>query len=94
MPNQRGSGYWPEPVGILHTLQFLALLNIGTRAIQPGLFVIPQGETDRYFRFHIRSIEDTRQFHHQRRTGTVVVDCLVNTVPIHMGTDDIHLIGS
>ena len=84
MPSHFGSGYLPEPAGDSIALQILALRHVGARAVQSGLFVVPEREADGPLGLHIRAAEDARQFHHQRSAGAIVIGGLAPADAIHM----------
>ncbi len=77
--------------GGFDALQRLALVDIGLRPVQPGLFIVPQHEADGAVGPHIGAAENARQLHHQRRARTVVIGGLAPADAVHMGADDIHL---
>jgi hypothetical protein len=80
-------------LGRLDPLQVLALVDVGIGAVQAGLLVVPQREADAAPGRHAGRVQDARQFHHQRGAGGVVVGRLAIAHAVHVGGDDVHLLG-
>ena len=77
----------------LLTLQRLALRDVRARTVQSRLFVIPEHEPDRTIGDDIRAAEHARQFHHQRRSRSIVVRGFTPAMSVHVRADDVHLVG-
>src|SRR5262249_42398413 len=77
---------------LLAALEPRALLDVGARAVEPRLFVVPEREADRALGRHVRHAEDARELHHERRAGAVVVRRLAPAVAVHVRADDVHLL--
>src|SRR5262249_52235368 len=78
---------------VFDPLQRLPLLHVGFRAVEAALFAVPHREAEPSLRLHVRIAEDARQFHHERRAGSVVIGRFVVAVAVHVRADDVHLVG-
>ena len=92
MPSHFGSGYFPEPGGTFLSLHRTALLDVGVRAVETSLFVVPERESNGAFRLHVGHREDARQLHHDRGAGGVVIRRLTPADAVHVPADDVHLV--
>ncbi len=55
--------------------------------------VVPEGEPDRSLCPHIGTVQHARQFNDQRCPRAVVVGRLAPAYSVHVGADDVHLVG-
>src|ERR1700758_2682022 len=55
-----------------------------------AFLIVPQCKSNRSFRLHVRTAENTCQFHHQRRAGTIIIRRLAEALPVHVGADDVY----
>jgi len=92
IPSHLGSGYLPEPGGILLALQRCSLRRIGAGTGMAAFLVVPQNKSNRSIRLHVGTAENTRQLHDQRRTGPIVIRGLAEALPVHVGADDVHFV--
>ena len=76
---------------VLASLHRLPLLDVGAAPVQPGLLVVPEDEAERAPGPHIGRVEDARELQDQRGARAVVVRGLAPAMPVHMGTEDVHL---
>ena len=77
---------------LLLALQRLTLRDVRTRAIQAGLFVVPENEANRAVGLHVGTAENARELHDERGAGAVVVRGLAPAVTVHVAADDVHLV--
>ena len=78
--------------GGLDALQVLALIDVGARAVQTRLFVVPEGETEGAVGVDVRAAEDAGQFHDERGSGAIVVSGLTPADAVHVRGDNVHLL--
>jgi hypothetical protein len=89
-----GFGILAGAGGRFDALQVLALIDVGARAVEAGLFVVPEREADGTFGLRdVRVAEDAGQFHDERGAGAVVVGGFAPADAVHVGGDDVHLFG-
>src|SRR5690606_39216046 len=77
----------------LDALERRALLDVGARAVQARLLVVPEREAHGAFRYDVGRGEDAGDLHDERGAGRVVVRGLASAPPIHVRAQDIHLAG-
>src|SRR4029079_19234302 len=85
-------GVAARPRRVLLALQARTLLDVGARAVEARLLVVPQREAYRPLRLHVGHAEDAGQLHDQGRARAVVVGRLAPAVPVQVGADDVHLL--
>ena len=73
-------------------MSFPPLLDVGATPIQPGLLVVPEGKTNRTGGLYVGGTKDTGQFHDDGGARTGIVGGLAEPVPVHVRTDDVHLV--
>src|SRR5439155_11154845 len=80
--------------GIFYALECGSLRNVGAGAVETRFLVVPESESDRSLCPHIGTVQHARQLHDQRRPRAVVIDGLAPAYSVHVGADDVHLVGS
>src|SRR6266700_313327 len=78
---------------MLHSLERRSLRNVGAGAVKARFLVVPERESDRSLCPYIGTVQHARQFHDQGRPRTVVIGGLAPAYAVHVGADDVHLVG-
>jgi hypothetical protein len=79
---------------ILRALQRLSLSDVASAAIETGFLVVPENESNGPLRLDVGTAQDARQLHHKGCARPVIVGGLSPAVAVHMGADDVHLVGA
>ena len=65
--------------------------RIRTAAFESRLFVVPEDEANRSLRLHAWTVQDAREFHYDRRSGSVIVCSFAVADAVHVCRHDVHL---